>query len=440
MAMAVELGRAKFAREKGGTPENIFWDLSTAISGHAIIVGSSGSGKTHRLRYLIDRLQRVVRNPTIHILDVHGDIAPNHPNSVRFSETTPYGLNPLAVTTDPEFGGVRKRINTFISMINRSTSHLGTRQLAVLRALLNDLYELNGYDPANPITWDPATNPLVSGMSAQTGTHPAMSDLTNLCAWRIKNLLTGSGSEAFRTLNEINKTYKRMARLQRKLAPGEEATLETMKSTCIDQYAAFVHSIETGKELDDLLNYESVEPMRAVYERLKQLDATGIFKDQPPQFDPRDPLRVYEISSLLEDEQKMFAEVLLERLFIDAKATGQKPAPDTFIVIDEAHKFMTDENDHILNRMAREVRKFGVGLILVSQNFEHFPEDLIANSAMTMILGLHDLHHKRAASKLGLKVDRLKWIRPKHTALVQVRSGSGAGLTNAFNDVYLARG
>src|SRR3546814_7881732 len=65
---------------------------------------------------------------------------------------TEYGLNPLEVTTDPEFGGVRRRINSFIAMINRTTSKLGVRQEAVLRALLNDLYELNGYDQRNPRT------------------------------------------------------------------------------------------------------------------------------------------------------------------------------------------------------------------------------------------------------------------------------------------------
>src|SRR3546814_19778215 len=81
---------------------------------------------------------------------------------------TEYGLNPLEVTTDPEFGGVRRRINSFIAMINRTTSKLGVRQEAVLRALLNDLYELNGYDQRNPRTWDPRKNPYVRGHSKRS--------------------------------------------------------------------------------------------------------------------------------------------------------------------------------------------------------------------------------------------------------------------------------
>src|SRR3546814_11727623 len=78
-------------------------------------------------------------------------------------------------------------------------------------------------------------------------------------------------------------------------------------------------------------------------------------------------------SDVCSSDLSMFAEVLLERLFLEAKARGQRDNPDTFIIIDEAHKFMSPDNEHIMNRMAREVRKFGVGLILVSQNFDHFP-------------------------------------------------------------------
>src|SRR3546814_20194992 len=90
-----------------------YWEPSTAISGHAILVGSSGVGKTHRLRYLIRSLITNTRNINIHILDVHGDIAAAARNRVVFSEITEYGLTTLEVTTDQEFGGVRRRIHSY---------------------------------------------------------------------------------------------------------------------------------------------------------------------------------------------------------------------------------------------------------------------------------------------------------------------------------------
>lgn len=461
MAMRVEIGRAKFPDPKHPSKDVIYWDPSTTISGHAILVGSSGVGKTHRLRYLIEHLIRATRNINIHILDVHGDIAPRAENRVVFSEITDYGLNPLEVVTDPEFGGVRRRINSFVAMINRTTHKLGNRQEGVLRALLQEMYERNGYDARDPRTWNPRTNPRAAGVSKAFGVHPNISDLTHLTAWRTKNLLIGAGSKALRELNEVNKmareeyllnddgsealqalqevgkSQKKLNRIRRKFDDGDEPALQLAKSNLKEMMCAYVDSIETGMELDEILNFDSLETLRAIYERLKAIESAGIFKDKPPVFSGSNPLRVYDIKALSEDEQSMFAEVLLERLFVEAKSRGQRDIPDTFIIIDEAHKFMSTDNEHIMNRMAREVRKFGVGLILVSQNFDHFSEDLIANSAMTMILGLHDMQHKKAETKLGLKAGSLKWIKPKQTALVQVRSGENSGLTNAFKPVTL---
>lgn len=445
MGLAIEMGTAKFADRGTGRQAVATWDPSTAISPHAVIVGSSGTGKTYRLRYIIRELIRASRgNVNIHILDVHGDIAERARNRVVFSEATEYGLNPLEIELDPEFGGIRKRINAFINMINRTSQKLGTRQEAVMRALLAELYDLNGYEAKDPRTWNPRTNPRVMGKSKSTGAHPNVSDLTNLAGWRAKNLLLGAGGKAIKALAEVNKAQKAVHRLRRMgedISEADQVKLTLKKTNLKDMMAAYVDNLETGIEVDELLRFDNLETLKAVYERLLGLDAAGIFKDRPPVFDGRDPLRVYDIKALQEDEQKMFAEVLMERLFVEAKARGPQEEPDTFIILDEAHLFLSQDRDHIINRMSREIRKFGVGMIIVSQNFDHFPEDIIANSAMTLILGMHDMHHKKAADKIGLPREKFKFIRPQQTALLQVRTKVTAnGLTNSFTDISLASG
>jgi hypothetical protein len=443
MGTAIEIGRSVFSDPKRRGNDLIVWDPSNAISPHAIIVGSSGTGKTYRLRNIIGQLIEQSRGQplTIHILDVHGDIAPKARNKVEFAEDSAIGLNPLEVELDPKFGGVRRKINSFVAMINRTSQKLGSRQEAVVRALLTEMYELNGYDPKDSKTWNPATNRKAMGRAKETGRHPTISDLRSLTEWRAKNLLLGAGSKAIKALNGVNKAQKQVSKL-RKL--GEDITEEDLvqlalkKDNLKEMMISYVDSIETGIELNELLNFDNVETMKVVLERLKALDAAGIFNDQPPVFNPRDPLRVYDIKALNEDEQSMFTEVLLERIFTEAKARGPQPGPDTYIIIDEAHKFLTTDNEHVINRMSREIRKFGVGLILVSQSFNHFPEDIIANSAMTLILGLHDMHHAAAEKKLGLKKDKLKFIKPQQTALVQVRNrDTQSALTNTFSDVQL---
>src|SRR3546814_6174762 len=93
MTMAVEIGRTKFPDRNNGNSSVVYWDPSTAISGHAILVGSSGVGKTHRLRYLIRSLITNTRHINIHILDVHGDIEAAPSNHDVYSEITEYGFN-----------------------------------------------------------------------------------------------------------------------------------------------------------------------------------------------------------------------------------------------------------------------------------------------------------------------------------------------------------
>jgi DNA helicase HerA-like ATPase len=439
VTMAIEMGRAKFPDPKNRSRDTIIWDPSGAISAHAVIVGSSGTGKTYRLRYLIKELIGATRNVNIHILDVHGDIAPMARNRVVFSEATEYGLNPLEIEMDPEFGGIRKRINSFISTLNRTTHKLGARQEAVLRALLTELYEINGYDQKDPKTWNPKTNPHASGHSLETGQHPGITQLKVLTEWRTKNLIVGAGSEAIKALNEVNKAQKKVRKMRKKADEGDEPALLLAKTNLKEMMCAYVDALETGFELDEVLNFENLETLKAVMERVRALDSAGIFKDRPPRFSSSDPLRVYDIKALQEDEQKMFAEILMERLFMEAKARGPRSTPDTFIIIDEAHLFLSPEREHVINRMAREIRKFGVGMLICSQNFDHFPEDIIANSAMTLILGMHDMHHDKAARKLGINREKLKFIKPQQTALVQVRSRSTeSGLTNSFNEILLA--
>src|SRR3546814_1820253 len=148
-------------------------------------------------------------------------------------------------------------------MINRTTSKLGVRQEAVLRALLNDLYELNGYDQRNPRTWDPRTNPYVRGHSKTTRRHPGISELTNLAYWRIKNLLTGAGTECFKALVDLQKQHKNSRNCKKKLDEGEEAALEMAKTHVKELFSEHIDAMQTGGQRDDLLNYESFNKPRS---------------------------------------------------------------------------------------------------------------------------------------------------------------------------------
>src|SRR3546814_6200992 len=133
-------------------------------------------------------------------------------------------------------------------MINLTTSKLGVRKDALLRSLLKYLYELNGYDQRNPMTWDPRTNPYVRGHSKTTRRHPGISELTNLAYWRIKNLLTGAGTECFKALVDLQKQHKKLTKLQKKLDEGEEAALEMAKTQVKELFREPIDAMKRSEE------------------------------------------------------------------------------------------------------------------------------------------------------------------------------------------------
>ncbi|MGL6519275.1 DUF5710 domain-containing protein [Aeromonas caviae] len=145
----------------------VAWDSREAINGHMLLLGMSGAGKTHQLRRMISSLLDTASpqaTPRIHIFDIHGDIEIPSASTVLFSEQSGYGLNPLVVDSDPHFGGVRKKIQGFISTLNKTSRQLGGKQEAVLRNLLTDVYEAHGFVLDDPTTWvvNPNDQRLVS--------------------------------------------------------------------------------------------------------------------------------------------------------------------------------------------------------------------------------------------------------------------------------------
>ena len=441
----------------GGKREMVSWMPDKAINGHSLIVGSSGMGKTHRLRKLIDGVVTSY-GARVHIIDVHGDIQIPGEQRARFSESSPYGLNPLKVNPDRYSGGVNKRIRAFSSMLKRTSAALGSRQAAALIRLLEDLYRRNGFDANNWKTWDPLTNPDVRGRSLHHGVYPNISDLKKFTAFKLKELKTGAGGEANNALNELNK----VARAHRKkvlqnvghdidddegktadpdrVAPpkadDENPALEKATQKAIDTYTAYARAVRTGDELNDMLRYTSADTLESVLDRIDLLDKSGIFKDSPPQLDENAAVHVYDIKALGRDEQKMFVEILLDDIWQAAKARGQTETPRDYIVIDEASIFLDKDADHIINILMRESRKFGIGLMFASQSLAHFSDDVLANVGLKIVLGVDQMYVDQMKRMLRVDPKMIENIRPRRTALVQCKIIGDQ--RNDFTEVFLA--
>lgn len=485
---------------KTGKP--VIVDTQKVINPHLQMTGISGMGKTHTLQELVTsfvesaaELQRPVR---VHVIDPHGDIDLPFCSLVKFSEATGYGYNPLEVNPDPDFGGVRRAIQKFISAIKRHKT-LGPKQEAVMRYLLEDLYYLHGFNADDPRTWipddpraireimrnregrvyldvsfdhrerfksllrehnlqayggfddfdkDPSLAHLKSWWISEScydgdflmweqrklfKSAPTLDDVVRFAERKLKAHYTGSNSAAMAHLKDVNlaaRLYhrkvtdlnKREASLNDEELKKLETELEKAKEKAGTAYNSYLNSIVSGRELDDMIRYNSTDVLTSVYERFQNLRAIGIYNPVPPPFERDKPIWQYRIKPLEIPVQAMFVDMLCSRIFERAIQRGVQDDVVELIVIDEGKRFVSDSSEDVLSKISNEARKFGLGLWIMSQTPGHFPDDFIKATGTIIVLGLAKGDASLAARKLGIDEALFSSVIPQKTALVQIKA------------------
>lgn len=305
--------------------------------------------------------------------------------------------------------------------------------------------QFNGTNSQNKFWEVPEGHPRLEEALAQWGEqatkrYPTLSDLRRALWDRYVMMKTGQSAPAIRALDRVMSLASKRARLRaRKLTEFNkeeleriEGQLEKLQDESLDAFKEGMAKIDSGEELEELLLWDSPDSIKGLFDRIEALEQSGIFKGNLPENDATAPVKRYYIKPLSDPEQMLFVEVFCERIFMEAKARGEADGPDTFIVLDESVKFICEEKDHILNRIVKEARKFGLNLILGSQAFMHFSDDLLMSASVKLVLGCPEMYREPMRKKLGLdlieirgkKINPLSLIRPKDTAMISMTTSS----------------
>ncbi len=457
---------------KSGSTKDIIWRLSHAVNPHAFILGMSGSGNSHLIRNIVGQF---CQSPSvqIHLFDVHGDLATENESVVLYSETTGYGINPLEISSDPHFGGVRKRIESFIRTVEKATAPFGVKQEAVLRSILEELYLYYGLDVSKPETWGVATgatgegvvfldvdfkekdkaksmgarwNPgakawyvnalqytglvqstfKVKELSGGRRRVPTLSDLVSFIYSKMEESFVGVGRDAMMSLQHLHTTTaklnQKIGQIQyagRKLGEEDEKMFNKLKASVRDSFEAYLQQNATEKTLKEAMLYSSYEMLSGIYQRLKTLEASGVFRDSPPPFDPSKNVYRHNLSPLSRDEQKLFVLFSLEKLFNEAVQKGVSDTIRTVVILDESARYFDKDPENILNIIGSEGRKFGFSLVCAAQSPEQFSQEFISSVATKFVLGIDESFWDVAKRKLNIDKDRLAKIRPRQNYLMQ---------------------
>lgn len=442
--MRISIGIDDYLFRQKQQQRAVEWDSTSVINPHMLICGGSGTGKTFTVNRLVDSLVAAAKRGNqpirIHIFDVHGDLKNPHASSVRFSEASPHGFNPLIINPDPHFGGVRRKVQGLITALDRTARALGPKQEAALRNLLTDVYAANGYYADRPDSWR-----VTDGRKV-----PSISDVLRFARAKLKALYLGADTATVAALDDVCRTMrqhhaaaKRAAAAARtgdtEAADKANSQIEALSGKAIDAFTKHLATLKTGREFDDVLKYDSVDVLKGVVDRLENLDNLGIFKASVPPFDPHAPIWHYDITALPPEESKLFVWFRLEAIFNMAVQRGEQNDVRDIIIIDEAHRYASANNDDTTNpldTLAREARKFGVGLWGISQSPHHFSEDFLGNVATKLLLGLDEMYWDQCVRKLKITLETLKFIKPKLTLAAQIKASGST--RNTFQQVIVA--
>ncbi|MCY3410675.1 MAG: ATP-binding protein [Candidatus Heimdallarchaeota archaeon] len=335
--------------------KSLIWSPEELMNGIVTITGGSGSGKTQCLKLLASELEQ--HGIPCLIFDLHGDIDIGI-DTISLDYFGEYGINPMELTSKSHIdGGPIPHINRLMTQFSYAVKNkFSSTQSSWLRSILVFSYREFGIIQEDPETWD--------------NTPPDFKFLMDVIK-RPEEIIKNSGDqEALRALDNITKSTK----------------------------------VAVENRLVSILEHPAFYSKKKVpIEDLKEKSYRILLK----------PLNTIDMQFLASD-------TLIRHIFEYFKSIGHVESGDPklriFIIIDEVKVFTGFKgkiNDpyHILNRIATEARKFGIGMILASQILAHFGRDIRSNAATKLILRTMDNDEtKRCAKEMKIPLDKMASI------------------------------
>jgi Helicase HerA, central domain len=432
MKHLIGMNDAKWRQSALASP--VVLDTDGLINGHMLFAGMSGTGKSYQIQGLLNACAR--EGVAVDVFDVHEELE-GSPKSrcAKFSEATKTGFNPLVINQDPHSGGARKQIATVVDMINRTSRQLGPRQESALRNLIGDVYYLRGIYADSPQSWlkreitEDAYDQMIRARDYQglRQYYPILRDVISYAERKLKTLATGGDGQTLNALERVEATTAKITNLltrANKAASDDEITrlqdqLDREKEKAVEAYAAYVRSIETGREFQDILKYTSKDTLISVLERLHALQNAGIFCSNAPRFDDA-LIRVYQVGSLSDDERRLLFYNRSQQILRECMDEGKSSKLKRIVLVDEGHLYYSEDGDNPMNRIAKEGRKFGLGLVVGSQSPTHFSEDFLTNCGTVFLLGIHEQYWDMACRKLKIDQATLRATRAREVLSVKM--------------------
>lgn len=217
-------------------------------------------------------------------------------------------------------------------------------------------------------------NPFEVPLNPQTGKRRRPVEMMFRLADTLNAVFAGSGDIQLGKLREaIKECYIQCGFDMNQPAPDaqEPPTLEVL-ATVLDQWS------HQGGQIKNL------------QVRLQPLFESGIFNQGRANFSFGDLFKkttVILLTAGIKDLMLAASRFLLEKIYATMVMNGLSKTLQLMVCVDEAHKLC---NDPKITELAKEARKYGLGLILSSQESRDFHPSIFANAGTQIVLALED--------------------------------------------------
>jgi len=218
-------------------------------------------------------------------------------------------------------------------------------------------------------------NPFEIPIDPRTGNKRRPVEMMFRLADTLNTVFSGSGDIQLGKLREaIEECYIRCGFNMREPAPKDkDAPTLDMLEAVLDSWSA-----ERGGQIKNL------------QVRLQPLFKSGIFVQGKASFKFEDLFKktsVILLTAGIKDLMLAASRFLLEKIYAAMMMEGLSRKLKLIVSVDEAHKLC---NDPKITDLAKEARKYGLGLVLSSQETRDFHPSIFANAGTQIVLALED--------------------------------------------------
>jgi uncharacterized protein len=331
-------------------------DLDRFVSRHCAIVGSTGAGKSNLVSVILEALASVeFPSARVLVIDPHGEYAGVAPGrSTVFRVTPGEGEQPLVV---PYWA------LPFDELLSITFGGMSPTNEAAIRDMVQDMKQVAAAHLPNP----PPTEAITADSPVPFSIRQLWFDLDD---FERRTFRTEGGQRVPTEIEQAGDPQQLISNVYPIHAPGAKEPfknpspraigrqLELARSRLTDARYAFLFN-PTGGYAADLTGKVNAD--------IDGLVASWVGHEKP--------LTILDVSELPSDVASdvvgLLVRIVYDTLFWAGSLGISGKAQPLLIVVDEAHRFLPEGGDsschRILTRVAKEGRKYGVGLLVVTQ-------------------------------------------------------------------------